>query len=427
MSNLPKTSKVKKYGVAILGSSLIASSALVIGPSQLALAAAPATAQAAAPHIAQASVVAQADDEAGVLIARVQRDSPAAKAGLRRGDILLKVNDVEVNEPQDIVDVLAKAKAGDSISLSIKRGDAEQTLTATAMDRNGKAYLGFTPVGQSFAPQPMNPDQAQPFPNMPRMPGARGGRQAMPMMGSSVVVSVTQDGPADKAGLKVNDVIESYNGTKLDQGKSLAELVAANKPGDVITLSVQTPPAKDTHELKVTLGENPDKKGVAYLGITYRPNRMMVFDDNGGQSQGGVLEMKPGAIVAQVQADSPAAKAGVENNDLITEFGGKAISDTQGLIAAVATYKPGDTVKMKLERNGETKELSVTLGKKSDDAGKAFLGVSLGGPIRFRMNKNGMTLPFDLSELPNMPNLEDLFKNMPKPSQAPESPDQSNL
>ena len=148
----------------------------------------------------------------------------------------------------------------------------------------------------------------------------------------------------------------------------------------------------------------------------------MVFSDQ-GQGQGGVLEMKPGAIVAQVQADGPAAKAGVENNDLITEFGGKAISDTQGLIAAVATYKPGDVVKLKVERNGETKELSVTLGKKSDDATKAFLGVSLGGPIRFRMDKNGMTMPFDLGELPN---LDDLFKNMPNPSQAPQSSDQSN-
>jgi len=424
MSNLPKTSQFKKYGVAILGSSLIASSALVIGPSQLALAASPAVAPAAVLlPAAQASAVAQADDEAGVLIARVQRDSPAAKAGLRRGDILLKVNDVDVNEPQDIVDVLAKAKAGDNISLSIKRGDAEQTLKATATDRNGKAYLGFTPVGQSFMPQPMNPDQTQPFPRMPGMPGTRGGMQAMPMMGSSIVVSVTKDSPADKAGLKANDVIESYNGTKLDQGKSsLAELVAANKPGDVVTLTVQTPPAKDTHEVKVTLGENPDKKGAAYLGITYRPNRMMVFSDQ-GQGQGGVLEMKPGAIVAQVQADGPAAKAGVENNDLITEFGGKAISDTQSLIAAVATYKPGDVVKLKVERNGETKELSVTLGKKSDDATKAFLGVSLGGPIRFRMDKNGMTMPFDLGELPN---LDDLFKNMPKPSQAPQSSDQSN-
>ena len=81
-----------KYGVAIIGSSLIASSAIAMLPVQMA-SAAPATIT----SVFQGVVTQANDEEAGVLIARVQRDSPAAKAGLRRGDILLKINDTDVS------------------------------------------------------------------------------------------------------------------------------------------------------------------------------------------------------------------------------------------------------------------------------------------------------------------------------------------
>ena len=393
---MPKVSW-KKYGVAIIGSSLIASSAVVALPPYL-----------AAAQVAPQAQVQQADDEAGVLIARVQRNSPAAKAGLRRGDILLKVNDTQVSEPQDIVDALTKVKPGDTVKLIVQRGDSETTLSATAGDRNGKAYLGFTPVGQAF--------NAQRMPH--EMPGMPAPGMQVPN-GVVTIESVTKDSPADQAGLKVGDVIQSLDGKPLTD-KPLQELVGAKKPGDVMTLTVTTPPAAETREVKVTLGENPDKKGAAYMGIRYRPNGM-VFNRE------FKLPVSAGAFVADVQADGPAAKAGVVQGDVITQFDGAAISETQTLIDAVAAHKPGDAVKITVLRNKESKELSVTLGEKSDAKGKALLGVQLGGPMRFEMKggpNSGMVLPIDPK---HMPNLEDLFHYLPQVPTAPQTPEQGNL
>lgn len=364
-----------KYGVAIIGSSLIASSAIAMLPAQMA-SAAPATST----SVFQGAVTQANDDEAGVLIARVQRDSPAAKAGLRRGDILLKINDTDVSEPQDIVDVLAKLKSGDSIKLMVRRGENEVTLTVKAGDRNGKAYLGMTPVGQTFSARPMPDD----FPETPGLPMV----EAQMIGGSVAIEAVTKDSPADKAGLKVGDAIESVDGIVIAMDKSLADLIAAKKPGDVVTLTVKAKTAKDTQEVKVTLGENPDKKGAAYLGIRYRPNVMMF------NREMPEMTMPLGAMVGKVQPDSAAAKAGIQDNDLIKKLDGKTITDTQMLMDAVAAYKPGDTVTVTVERANEGKELSVTLGAKADDKTKAFLGVQLWpGPRVFMRRFNGGLLP----------------------------------
>ncbi len=407
MSKIPTTMtrkvSLKRYGVAIIGSSLIASSALVVLPAQLALAAPQVGAQ-----VLQGAVTQAADDETGVLIARVQRDSPAAKAGLRRGDILLKVNDTEVIEPQDIVDALAKLKSGDTVKLVVRRGDSETTLNATAGDRNGKAYLGFTPVGQTFGPQP--------FPHeMPGMPFSR----AEKLSGEIVIESVTKDSPADKAGLKAGDIIQSVDGKPLVD-KPLQELIAAKKVGDVVTLTVQTPPDTQPRDIKITLGEHPDKKGAAYMGIRYRPS-VMVFD------HALVMPINAGAFVAEVQADSPADKAGVLQGDIITMFDGKAISDTQTLIDIVGNHKPGDSVKVTVLRGADSKELSATLGEKSDAKGKALLGVQLGGPMRFKIEggpDGRFTVPFNQK---SMPGLKDLFRYLPQAPVTPQTPEQSNL
>ncbi len=410
-----RKSSLKKYGVAIIGSSMIASSVLAVLPTQLAVAA-PLSAPQANVQVLRGAVTQAADDEAGVLIARVQRDSPAAKAGLHRGDILLKVNDTAVNQPQDIVDALAKLKSGDSIKLTVRRGESETTLTATASDRNGKAFLGFTPVGQSLG--------TQPFPR--ELPGRSGSSRAFPgaeaFKGEVAVESVTKDGPADKAGIKAGDVIQAIDGQPLSD-QPLQALIAAKKPGDVLTLTVQTPTVTNTlsisepRTIKVTLGENPDKKGAAYLGIRYRPvgftfNREMRMPSS------------EGAFVVNVQADSPAAKAGIAQGDVITGFDGKTISDTQTLIASVAAHKPGDSVKVTVLRGKDTKELTATLGEKSDVKGAALLGVQLGDPMRFKMG-NGPNGSFTLPK--DMPDLRDMLRGAPEERQPPQTPEQSSL
>jgi len=60
-------------------------------------------------------------------------------------------------------------------------------------------------------------------------------------MNGAYVESVVAGSPADKAGLKQRDVILTVDGATVDAQHTLADLIAAKKVGDTVTLSVQSP------------------------------------------------------------------------------------------------------------------------------------------------------------------------------------------
>src|SRR3990167_5014532 len=57
--------------------------------------------------------------------------SPAAKAGLKEGDIITKVNDTDINEKSSLSSVLAQFEVGETIRLTVVRGDETLTINAT--------------------------------------------------------------------------------------------------------------------------------------------------------------------------------------------------------------------------------------------------------------------------------------------------------
>lgn len=68
-----------------------------------------------------------------------------------------------------------------------------------------------------------------------------------------------------------------------------------------------------------------------------------------------------GALVSNVNADSPADKAGIKDGDVIVEFDGKPVLDSRHLKLQVAQTAPGKEVPVKISRDGKEKELTVTL------------------------------------------------------------------
>jgi serine protease Do len=68
-----------------------------------------------------------------------------------------------------------------------------------------------------------------------------------------------------------------------------------------------------------------------------------------------------GALVGDVTPKSPAEKAGLKSGDLILEFNGKKVSDSRHLKLEVARIQPGESVPVKILRDGETKTLDVTV------------------------------------------------------------------
>jgi len=91
-----------------------------------------------------------------------------------------------------------------------------------------------------------------------------------------------------------------------------------------------------------------------YLGV-------MIQDVNPALEKEFKLKDTQGALVSDVTPKSPAEKAGFQSGDLIREFNGKKVTDSRHLKLEVARIQPGETVPVKILRDGESKTLDVTV------------------------------------------------------------------
>ncbi len=80
------------------------------------------------------------------------------------------------------------------------------------------------------------------------------------------------------------------------------------------------------------------------------------------------LKDDQGALVADVPADSPAAKAGIKRGDVIVEFNGKPIKDWSDLPTMVANTKVGESVPVKVLREGREQLVNVKIGELKEEA-----------------------------------------------------------
>ncbi len=76
-------------------------------------------------------------------------------------------------------------------------------------------------------------------------------------------------------------------------------------------------------------------------------------------------EAGKGVVIEGVQADSPAAKAGLKPGDVVLRFGGAEIDELRDLTAAVAMNAPGESAQIEVLRQGKALTLDVTLGDRS--------------------------------------------------------------
>src|SRR5205823_137799 len=75
------------------------------------------------------------------------------------------------------------------------------------------------------------------------------------------------------------------------------------------------------------------------------------------------LKNAEGALVAEPQANSPAAKAGIQSGDVITAVDGQPVKNARELAKKISSMPPGTSVKLGVWRKGEEKQLSLTLGE----------------------------------------------------------------
>ena len=114
--------------------------------------------------------------------------------------------------------------------------------------------------------------------------------------------------------------------------------------------------------------------------------------DNGSVSRGWIGVQ--GALVAEPQADGPAAKAGIRSGDVITSVNGEPVKDARELARTIGGLAPGASVKLNVLQKGQEKTISLTLGKLPNTIeAKADTGGDNSSPTRGAdVPKLGMTV-----------------------------------
>jgi predicted metalloprotease with PDZ domain len=74
-------------------------------------------------------------DQTGVEVERVYPDGPADRAGLREGDVVTRIHNQDVSEPQDVAQAIENLEPYEHVRISIERDGEQRTLTATLGSR----------------------------------------------------------------------------------------------------------------------------------------------------------------------------------------------------------------------------------------------------------------------------------------------------
>jgi serine protease Do len=165
----------------------------------------------------------------------------------------------------------------------------------------------------------------------------------------AVISDVTADSPAEKAGLKPEDVVIAVDGHPVENNNDLSSYVAARAPGTTVSLKLLRGGAEKT--VTVTLGTYPDSETAeatkeedsATLGLTLRDL---------SPDMAGLPRTARGVVVVSVEAGSAGEDAGLQRGDLIVAVGGEVAETVRDFEKAVAKAKVDGVARIRFRRGG---------------------------------------------------------------------------
>jgi serine protease Do len=186
----------------------------------------------------------------------------------------------------------------------------------------------------------------------------------------ALVSAVSPGGAADKAGMEPGDVITAYNGRAVKNSNELVSAVTATRPGTSVPVRVVRDGKEltlnvvvDELDLEAEQGAQqsrsrggrgaPEPEATAGFGLTLDN----ITPDIARQLR---LESSRGAVVVDVDPNSPAARAGIGEGDVIVRVGRTPVSNAAEANRALAAAPSGGTVGLRVLRDGQERFIPVT-------------------------------------------------------------------
>ncbi|MDQ6759581.1 MAG: PDZ domain-containing protein [Acidobacteriota bacterium] len=203
-------------------------------------------------------------EEYGVEITRLEDDSPAAKAGLKSGDVILEYQGQRVEGLTQFGRLVRETPAGRTVKLVISRGGATQTVQATVASRKGMV----SHEGNLAFAMPSMPDIQIDMPRVftalnSSMLGVEAeslGKQLAEFFGVKdgvLVRSVVKGSAAEAAGIKAGDVITKVDQTPVAAVSDLSSAVRSSRSKRTFPVQIM----REHHETTVTVTIDEDRSG----------------------------------------------------------------------------------------------------------------------------------------------------------------------
>ncbi|SHK09716.1 serine protease Do [Roseomonas rosea] len=144
----------------------------------------------------------------GALVARAQEDGPAAKGGIRNGDVILRFNNQEVREMRNLPRIVAETRVGTAAPVTVWRDGKEETLEVTIAELPAEQAEAQARGGQPSAPRSQVVElQGLGLKVGPITSEARERFSLRPDQRGVVITEVDSGGPASERDLRPGDVI----------------------------------------------------------------------------------------------------------------------------------------------------------------------------------------------------------------------------
>jgi len=177
----------------------------------------------------------------------------------------------------------------------------------------------------------------------------------------AIITQVVEGSPADKAGLKVNDVIKKINGKSVSNASDVVSFIHSYSPGDEITIAIEREGkviqfdivlSEQTEEVGPTAEEGYTKFGITVSNITESDRKEYSIPDR-----------IDGVIVKYVEPNSMAYRVGIRRGDVIMYLNRKKIESLDDWKKAISKVKSGDIVALMTYRNGVRRYITFTISE----------------------------------------------------------------
>ncbi|MCX8045176.1 MAG: DegQ family serine endoprotease [Desulfobacterota bacterium] len=165
----------------------------------------------------------------GALVADVDREGPAAQAGIENGDIIIEFDGKEIREMEDLPLRVAETPVGKKVDVVVLRNGKKKTVTVKIGEMKDRQEQVASAAGEErdlgITVQNITPEMAQRY-GLPRKEG--------------VIISQIESGsPAEEAGLRPGDIIQEINRIPVKNTADYAAALRKVKPGDNILFLIR--------------------------------------------------------------------------------------------------------------------------------------------------------------------------------------------